>query len=444
MKYDLIVIGGGIAGHTASINAAKLNKKVLLIEKHNLGGRYVNNGSISARIMQDVSTELLNICELHDKGLNFLDVNVEEDKIVEHCNKVSEALRANLEQELKENNVTIIYGEGKILAENVVEVDGRIYNTKKILVATGTKLGSLKTPGFKNARSSEEFYKTGSVGNDIAIIGGGVIGVEMATFLMSIGKTVTIFEKQERLVSDFSREISVQLATTLKRKSVDILTGAVVCDITPDHRVIYEIDGEAKEKQFSDVIYSVGRVPNIKNLGLKDLQIETEGDYIKVDENFQTSIPSIYAVGDIIGKTNVAHFAEISSQIAILKMFKKGEYKNAELSLVPKCIYTNPEIAVIGKTELSDDDIKMVKYDMDGNGKAVLSGKSRGYIKLFADKNILVGAELYCLNATEIINEIALAIANKIKIKDIVSTIHPQPTVGASFKDACKLFLKRG
>ena len=124
-------------------------------------------------------------------------------------------------------------------------------------------------------------------------------------------------------------------------------------------------------------------------------------------------------------------------------MFRKGDYKNAELSLVPKCIYTNPEIAVIGKTEV-EDDIKMIKYDMDNNGKAVSEGKSRGYIKLFADKNILIGAELYCVNATEIINEVALAIANKIKIKDIVSTIHPQPTVGASFKDACKLFLKRG
>lgn len=443
MKYDLIVIGGGIAGHTASIKASKLNKKVLLIEKHSLGGRYVNSGSISARIMLDISNQLLNICELHDKGLNFLDVNIEEDKIIENCNKVSEELRDKLEQELKENKVTVLYGEGKILTETAVEVEGKIYNTKKILVATGTKLGNLKTPGFKNARSSEEFFKTGSIGNDIAIIGGGVIGVEIATFLMSIGKNVTLFEKQERLVSDFSREISVQLATTLRRKSVDVLTNALVCDITPDHRVIYEIDGEAKEKQFSDVIYSVGRVPNVKNLGLKDLKIEMDGEYIKVDEDFKTSIPSIYAVGDIVGKTNVAHFVETSSEIAVLKMFRKGEYKNSELSLVPKCIYTIPEIAVIGKTELSED-IKMVKYDMDNNGSAVLIGKSRGYIKLFADKNILVGAELYCVSATEIINEISLAIANKIRIKEIVSTIHPQPTVGASFKDACKLFLKRG
>ena len=443
MKYDLIVIGGGVAGHTASIKASKLNKKVLLVEKHHLGGSYVNSGSLAAKMMLDVSNSLLSICELHDKGLNFLDVNIEEGKIIENCNRVSEELRNNLEQELKENNVTVLYGEGKILTETSVEVAGKIYNTKKILVATGTRLGSLKTPGFKNARSSEDFFKTGTKGDNIAIIGGGVIGVEIATFLMSIGKNVTLFERQERLVSDFSREISVQLATTLKRKSVEVLTGAVVCDITPDHRVIYEVDGETKEKQFSDVIYSVGRVPNIKNLGLKDLKIEMDGDFIKVDEDFKTSISSIYAVGDIIGKTNVAHFVEISSEIAILKMFRKGEYKNAELSLVPKCIYTNPEIAVIGKTEV-EDDIKMIKYDMDNNGKAVSEGKSRGYIKLFADKNILIGAELYCVNATEIINEVALAIANKIKIKDIVSTIHPQPTVGASFKDACKLFLKRG
>lgn len=443
MRYDLIVIGGGIAGYTAAIKAAKFNKKVLLIEKNKLGGSYINHGSISAKTILDISNELLKICELHDKGLNFLDVNIIESKVFEHCNRIGEELKQGIEKELEQVKVDTLFGEGKIITENAVEVNGRIYNSKKILIATGTKLNNLKNAGFKNAKSSEEFFKSGSTGEKIAIIGGGVIGVEIATFLMSIGKAVTIFEKEEQLISNFSRELSVQLSTTFKRKGVEVLTNVQIHDITADHRVIFDIEGETKEKQFTDVIYSVGKIPNIKNIGLEELGVELEGDFIKVDEDFRTSVPSIYAVGDVVGKIPVAHFAEISSEIAVSRMFRKGDYKNVDINLVPRCIYTTPEIAVIGKTDIAED-VKMVKYNMDNNGKAVADGQSRGYIKLFADKNLLIGAELYCANATEIINEISLAITNKLKIKDIVSTIFPQPTVGASFKDACKMFLKRG
>lgn len=443
MRFDLIVIGGGIAGYTAAIKAAGLNKKVLLVEKNKLGGSYINHGSISAKTILEISNELLKICELHDKGLDFLDVNIIESKVFEHCNKIGEDLRVDLEKELQKSKIEVVVGEGKIITETAVEVGGKVFNTKKILIATGTKLNNLKTAGFKNAKSSEEFFKNGSVGEKIAVIGGGVIGVEIATFLMSIGKSVTIFEKEENIISNFSRELSIQLATTFKRKSVEVLTNVQIHDITSDKRVVFDLNGETKERQFTDVIYSVGRIPNIKNLGLKELAIEMDGDFIKVDDDFKTNIPTIYAVGDVVGKIPVAHFAEISSEIAVSRMFRKGDYKNVEASLVPRCIYTNPEIAVIGKTEIAED-VKMVKYNMDNNGKAVAEGQSRGYIKLFADKNVLIGAELYCANATEIINEVALAITNKIRVKDIVSTIHPQPTVGASFKDACKMLLKRG
>ena len=443
MRYDLVVIGGGIAGYTAAIKAAKLNKKVLLVEKNKIGGSYINHGSISAKTILEISNELLKICDLHDKGLDFLDVNIVESKVFEHCCKIEEDLRNNLAKELEIEKVEVVLGEGKIITETAVEVAGKIFNTKKILIATGTKLNNLKTGGFKNAKSSEEFFKTGSIGEKIAIIGGGVVGVEIATFLMSIGKLVTIFEKEENLISNFSRELSIQLATTLKRKGVEILTNVQIHDITSDYRVVFDVDGETTEKQFSDVIYSVGRIPNIKNLGLKELGIEMDGDFIKVDEDYKTNIPSIYAVGDVVGKIPVAHFAEISSEIAVSRMFKKGDYKNIDVDLVPRCVYTTPEIAVIGKTEIAED-VKVVKYNMDQNGKAVVDGQSRGYIKLFAKNNYLIGAELYCTNATEIINEISLAITNKIKVKEIVSTIHPQPTVCASFKDACKMLLKRG
>ena len=443
MKYDLVVIGGGIAGYTAAIKAAKLNKKVLLVEKNKLGGSYINHGSISAKTILDISNELLKICDLHEKGLDFLDVNIVESKVFEHCNKIGDNLRGELEKELEYNKIEVVTGEGKIITETAVEVAGKVFNSKKILIATGTKLNNLKTGGFKNAKSSEEFFRGGTDGEKIAIIGGGVIGVEIATFLMSIGKTVTIFEKEEVLISNFSKELSIQLATTLKRKGVEIVTSATIHNITTDHKIVFDIDNETKEREFDDIVYSVGRIPNIKNLGLVELGVEMDGDFIKVDDDFKTNIPTIYAVGDVVGKIPVAHFAEISSEVAVSRMFKKGDYKNIDSNLVPRCIYTIPEIAVIGKIDMAED-VKMVKYSMDNNGKAVADGQSRGYIKLFAEKNVLIGAELYCVNATEIINEIALAITNKIKIKDIVSTIHPQPTVGASFKDACKLFLKRG
>ncbi|HKL94473.1 MAG TPA: FAD-dependent oxidoreductase, partial [Clostridia bacterium] len=233
-----------------------------------------------------------------------------------------------------------------------------------------------------------------------------------------------------------SRDISVQLSSVLKKKGVKILTSYKVKEIRADHSVVADsLKGEIAVDADA-VIIAIGRKCNLKEIGLENANVNFDR-FVKVDDNMRTSVENIFACGDIVGRAQLAHFASASAQVAVDSML--GEKASIDLSVVPSCVYTNPQIALVGKTEL-EQGYKQGKFMMGANGKSLIQGSNRGYVKVVADENnVICGAEIFAINGTEIIGELALAVQKKMKVEEVAKVIHAHPTimeaVGEAYED---------
>ena len=439
MKYDLIVIGGGPGGYAGAIRAAKLGMKTALIEERELGGTCLNRGCIPTKALLHSGETYASRENWAELGINAENISFDEDAVYARKEAIVQNLRNGVKSLVKANKIDLYETHGTITGEHTVDAGGEQLETQYILIATGSiPIGANPAvrpiPGMQYALNSDDVLSEKVEGNHIAVVGAGVIGVEFCDYLSNTGRQVTLIEPMDRIIPMTGKETGIQLASILKKKGVKIITGAKVNEILPDFTVKYSTAKGDFEEKFDNVIVSIGRTANLSGLGLENVGI-TAGRRIEVDENMYTGVAGIYACGDAIGKIQLAHYASASAITAVESML--GKAHSVDLSVVPSCIYTQPEIASVGKKESEVENAKVGKFLMAANGKSQIEGVGRGFVKVIADKDDkIVGAELFCVRATDMIGELALAVSRGLKLGEVSAVIHPHPTVMESVGEA--------
>lgn len=449
--YDLIVIGAGPGGYPSAIKAAELGKKILVIEKDHLGGTCLNRGCIPTKTLLHTTTMYKEILDAEKFGILCPTPVLDIEKMWEHKDTTIQKLRDGIEVHFKKGKIDSIKGTGKIIGENLVEVIGEngevtSYQGENILIATGSAptIPPIKGIDLDNVLTSDDIFNQNLLGEtsnstfqSVTIIGGGVIGMEMATIYSNMGCSVTVLEGLDKILSTFDKEISQNLKMILKKRNVNIITSAMVNEIkkTGDKLTcIYTEKNKEKEVVSDGILISVGRKSTTGNLFSAEIsdKISLTRGYIDTNESFQTAIPNIYAIGDVRGKIQLAHMATAEGFVAVSNMFSTGDTKN--LKLIPSCVYTEPEIASVG---ISADEAKASgietisgKYIMSINGKSLLSLQERGFIKVLAEKNSrkIIGCQMMCARATDMIGEMSVAIGNELTVEQLKTIVRSHPT----------------
>ncbi|MBK5253102.1 MAG: dihydrolipoyl dehydrogenase [Peptostreptococcaceae bacterium] len=445
-KVDLVIIGGGPAGYEAAFKAADGGMKAIIIEKEAIGGTCLNHGCIPTKTIMH-STELYKKLETIDEfGIALEKKSINFEVIQNRKEEILEKLRNGILSRIRKSDIEVVLGEGKIVSNNLVRVGDETIETKFILIATGTGtlLPPIKGCDLDGVITSDELleYNKKPFGA-LTIIGGGVIGMEFANMFSDVGTSITVIEALDRILPNMDKELGQSLKMILKKRGVDIHTSSFVEEIIKSNEGLsckYKEKGKEAVVTSDAVLIAVGRKPNINNLYAADVELEIEKGCIKVNDNYQTNYPNIYAVGDVIGGIQLAHVASAEGKNAVYHML--GKEDRIDVNVIPSCIYTNPEIASVGITadDAKRENIKIIanKFPMLANGKTILSGMDRGYIKIIADEKShkILGAQMMCGRATDLISELTVAIANELTLEDLKKVIHPHPTFSEGIGDA--------
>lgn len=451
--YDLIVIGAGPGGYVAAIKAAKLGMKTVIIENREVGGTCLNRGCVPAKAMLHAAKLYQESLSGERFGIISKEVSYDYGKVMVYKNESSESLRLGVEQLLKGNKVERIHGTGTLTKDGKVRVrteEGEeIFQAKSILLATGSKpafppIEGIRLPGIM---TSDELFQLDHVPESLLIIGGGVIGVEFATVFSSFGSKVTLLEAEERLLPGLDKEISQNLKLILKKRGVDIHTGAFVQKIEKDGQEFvctYKETARNKEKvevlKVPYLLSAVGRIPNTDGLLEEGASLNMNRGRILVKEDFETSMPGVFAIGDVIGGIQLAHAASSQGICAVEKM--SGKESSIDLTVIPSCVYTDPEIACVGITEeeAKEKGIETVtgKFLTHANCKSLITKEERGFVKVITSKEtgVLLGAQMMCARATDMIGEMATAISNKLTAEQLLKAMRAHPTYNESIGEA--------
>lgn len=433
--YDVVVIGGGPAGYVAAIKAAQVGGKVALVEKSELGGTCLNRGCIPTKAYLHNAEIIEGVKHAAGRGIMIENPNftVDMNKVLGMKSKVVKKLVGGVGALLKSNGVDVFKGVGTITKDKNVLVNGeKLVETDKIILAGGSKVSRINIPGMdsKLVMTSDDILELNEVPQTLAVIGGGVVGVELGQAFSTFGSKVTVVEMMDRIVPGMDAEVSNTLRTALEKKGMTIMTSTKLQEIIEKDGKLH-IKLEGKEDLVVDrALLSIGRVPDLEGIG--EIEFELERGRIKVDEFMETSVKGIYAPGDINGTKMLAHAAfrmgEVAAENAV-----NGNHHVAKLDLTPAAIYTMPEVAMVGLTEeqaREKYDISVGKFSFAANGRAIASDEDFGFIKVIADKKYgeILGVHIIGPAAAEIINEASSIMEMEITVEEMLKTIHGHPT----------------
>ena len=424
-----------------------------MIENREVGGTCLNRGCVPAKALLHAAKLYQEVLSGERFGIVSKEVSYDYGKVLSYKNETSESLRLGVEQLLKGNKIEQIHGTGTLIKDGRVRVkteeEERILQAKNILLATGSKpsfppIEGIRLPG---VMTSDDMFLLDHVPESLVIIGGGVIGVEFATVFSSFGSRVTILEAEDKLLPGLDKEISQNVKMLLKKRGVTIHTRAFVRKIeTEGLDFICTFTEKGKEKEKTEVLKTpcllsaAGRIPMTEGLLEDGTLLEMDRGRIKVSKNFETSMPGVFAIGDVIGGIQLAHAASAQGICAVEWM--NGKEPSIDLSVVPSCVYTDPEIACVGMTEedAKEKGIETVtgRFLTHANSKSLITKEERGFVKVVADKetNVLLGAQMMCARATDMIGEMGTAISNKLTAKQLLKAMRAHPTYNESIGEA--------
>lgn len=442
--FDVIVIGGGPGGYVAAIKAAQMGKKTCIIEKEHFGGVCLNEGCIPTKALLRSAEALKEVKESSKFGVvdvETADAKLDMKKVQNRKTKVVRQLVDGVEGLLRGNKVTTVKGIGSFVDKNTVAVGDKKYTAENIIIASGSdvKMLPIKISKKANVLTSKEVLNLDYIPKDIIIIGGGVIGIEFAYFLNSIGTKVTVVEFLDRILTMVDKEITDKVTDLLTKAGITIYTSSQVKEIK-DSSVLFEKEGKVEEVFANTVLMAVGRAARTEGLNLEAAGIKTTKGAIETNLKLETNVSNIYAVGDINGKAMLAHTASMEGLIAVENIC--GQNKEMDYNKIPSAIYIQPEIASVGLTEEQAKEkykkVKVGTFPLFANGKAKVAGEEEGIIKVIIEGNLgeILGVHMYCLHATDMISEIVVAMNLEATAEEMINTIHPHPTVSEAIHEA--------
>ena len=451
MHYDLIVIGSGPGGYVAAIRASQLGLKTAVVEKESLGGVCLNWGCIPTKALLKSAQVFEYLKHADDYGISVSDSKADFGRVIKRSRDVADGMSKGIQFLFKKNKIDVINGTGKVKPGKKVEVtaaDGSlsIYEAKHILLATGARsreLPNLPQDG-KKIIGYREAMTLPSMPASMVIVGSGAIGCEFAYFYNSMGTKVTIVEFMPTIVPIEDEDISKQLARSFKKSGMEVMTESTVesVDTSGTGCKVKVKTKKGEEIIECDVVLSaVGISPNIENIGLEECGVITDKGRVLVNDYYQTNIPGIYAIGDIVKGPALAHVASAEG-ICFVEKIAGMHVHPINYGNIPGCTYCSPEIASVGMTEKAAReagfDIKVGKFPFSASGKAKAAGASDGFVKVIFDAKYgeWLGAHFIGMNVTEMIAEVVVARNLETTGHEIIKSIHPHPTMSEAVMEA--------
>ncbi len=452
MNYDLLVIGSGPGGYVAAIRASQLGLKTAVIEKAELGGVCLNWGCIPTKSLLKSAQVFEYLTHASDYGIK-IDGNAQADfsAMVNRSRGVADGMSKGIQFLFKKNKIDVIEGTAKLTADKKVEVTKKDGSTLRmeaphVILATGARSRQLpnlpqdgeKIIGYRKALTLEKQPES------MVVVGSGAIGSEFAYFYSTIGTKVTLVEYLDNIVPLEDEEVSKQLARSFKKAGIEVMVSSEVTKVdTSGKKVKVTIKTKKGEEVVeADVVLSaVGITPNIDGLGLEEAGVAVENGRIKVDDYYRTSVPGIYAIGDIVPGQALAHVASAEGIICVEKI--AGHHPEPlNYGNIPGCTYTSPEVASVGMTEKAAKEagyeLKIGKFPFSASGKASAAGQKDGFVKLIFDAKYgeLLGAHLIGANVTEMIAELVTARKLETTGQELIKAVHPHPTMSEAIMEA--------
>ncbi len=456
--YQLIVIGAGPGGYTAALRAAKLGLHAAIVERREVGGTCLNRGCIPTKTLLHASQVYSDAAEGARMGVHAGNISYDMGEIFAYKRSVSDKLRQGIHALLKGAKVDVVEGTAQITAPGEVTVtapDGAAvqYTAERILAATGSvnvrpPIPGLELPGVMT--SDELLEGTDKPYESLVIIGGGVIGVEFATFYSNLGCRVTLVEGMANLLPMMDRELGQNLAQILKKKGVEVLTSAMVQSLEPAEGGLC-VHLRQKDKDVAvtgeKVLCAIGRRAYFDGLFAPGMMPSLNGKRLLVDENYQTSIPGVYAIGDASSAVQLAHVAAAQGTDCVERMC--GSKGTTDLRVIPSCIYSAPEIAVVGLTEAEakEQGIPAVsgKCTLFSNARTIIEDPGRCFMKLVGrtDTREVIGAQLMCQHASDMISQISTAMVNHLTAEQLLSVMRPHPSFEEAMAEAVENLISK-
>ena len=451
MAQKVVVIGAGPGGYVAAIRLAQLGAEVILIEKDKLGGTCLNVGCIPTKVLLHCAEVVTNLGEAQELGVKVDSSSINWDKVQEKRKKISSQLVMGVGSLVKANKIKLIEGSASFVDKhtlNIVKKDKteEKLTFDKLIIASGSVPAIPPIPGVKECPAcidSTAALKLDKVPKSMLVIGGGVIGIEMATAYSAFGTKVTIVEALPKILPLMDTELSKMLKKSMQEKNIEILTGTKVLSVeTTALGANVNVETEQGNKSFEaeKVLVAVGRRTYTESLDLAAAGIANDRGRITVNDKMQTNVEGIYAIGDCLGKVMLAHVASAQGEVAAENIMGANKQFNGATS--PSCVYTDPEFAGVGLTEEQakeqNKDYEVGRFPLAANGKALIANGGQGVVKVIKGKeyNEILGVHILGPRATDLIAEAALMVGMEATAEDVIETIHAHPTLTEAVREA--------
>ncbi len=443
---DLVIIGAGPGGFDTAIHAKEHGLDVTLIERHKVGGTCLNVGCIPTKTLYHNAKTIKNMKELDVFGVEVKDYKVNYETIKARKETIVASQINNILTSIKKLGIELIEGEASIISPNKVEVNGEIIEARNIIIATGSVSRRIPFPGddFDIVHDSEDILSLETFPKNMVVIGAGVIGCEMATIFNHFDCEVTLVEYLDEILPPLDKDIKKRARNLYKRSGIKIYTKSALKEVIKKdgkYFALVESKGKMLELETDYVLLATGRAPSFGNLDLDKLGIEYTNSGIKVNDNFETNVKGIYAIGDVTGILMLAHKATYDGYKVVSKILEKDMAIN--FTQVPSVVFSFPEIATVGVTEqeLDGKEYRTNKYLFKTNAKAECLNETDGFIKMIVDENdILVGAHIIGAHASDLIHEVTAIMYKKINIYEYQNIIHAHPTISEVVGECIKKF----
>jgi len=447
---DVAVIGAGVGGYVTAIRASQLGMSVTIVERGQVGGTCLNRGCIPTKALLASTSLLEKIRRPEDFGIIVKDVSVDFERMMARKEAIVGRLTEGVRHLLRKNGVRLVEGRGAITSRSQVHVkgaDGTKEHIKagSIVIASGSEpreLPNIRADG-ERVITTDEALRLGGPPESMAIVGGGMFGVEFAQIFQSLGADVKILEKAPRILPSLDSDLGKAFQRTLKRRGIEVFTSVSSESATVEGdgvRLRAAAGGSQLELRVEKVLIAAGRKSVTEGIGLENIGLQLRDGFIPVDEHMRTGVPNVYAVGDVTGGKMLAHVAFAEGVVAAESI--AGMETRIDHRAVPICVYTSPEIASVGLSEEEATErgysVSVGRFPYTANGRALTLGEREGFVKIVADRETdeVLGVHILGSNASELIGEAAVAIRLECTAEELGRVIHPHPTLGEALMEA--------